>query len=153
VSQSLYMDAEITPNRSLPRAGFIAILMIVAAANGVAGVVFLMMGAWPAPIFLGLDVLALWFAFRASYRAGSRVERVQVSSAEIRVLHAERTVWTSPTAFTQVALERAGDDLRVFLALSGKRLSIARMLSPCERETFAEALQQAIASARMSRAG
>jgi uncharacterized membrane protein len=154
VSHALYMDAEITPHRSLPRIGFVVLLSLVAAANGIAGTVFFMMGAWPAPVFLGLDVLALWIAFRASYRTGLRAERVKVSSAEVTVLRSEREVWRSPTHFTQVALERAGEhDSRVTLSLSGKRLSIARVLSPAERADFAAALERAIAEARAGRAG
>ena len=149
MSDALYMDAVITPNRSLSRTGFFVLLCIVGAANGIAGTVFLMMGAWPAPIFMGLDVLALWWAFSVHYRS-VQPERVQVTPAEISVTRRDQQVWRSPTAFTRVAMERRGPgDSRVRLSLSGKAMTIASALSPAERADFAVALDRAIADARM----
>lgn len=151
MSQPLYMDAEITPNRSLSRTGVFIVLCLFGAANGIAGTVFWMMGAWPAPIFMGLDVLALWWAFSIHNRA-AQPERVQVTPVEICVLRKDQQVWSSPTAFTRVAVERRGPgDSRVRLSLSGKALTIARALSPAERLEFAGALEQAILAARMGR--
>jgi uncharacterized membrane protein len=61
-------------------------------------------------------------------------------------------VWRSPTAFTRVALERAGEhEARVRLMMSQKSLSVGGALSPEEREGFADALQRAIRSARAER--
>ncbi|HYD45661.1 MAG TPA: DUF2244 domain-containing protein [Phenylobacterium sp.] len=149
MAEPLYMDAEITPNRSLSRTGMFVLLCLVGAANGIAGTVFWMMGAWPAPIFLGLDVLALWWAFTIHNRA-LHPERVQVTPAEICVLRKDQQVWRSPTAFTRVALERRGPgDSRVRLSLSGKAMTIAAALSPAERVDFANALERAIADARL----
>lgn len=149
MAQPLYMDAEITPNRSLSRTGFFILLCIVGAANGIAGTVFWMMGAWPAPVFMGLDVLALWWAFSIHNRS-VQPERVQVTPAEICVLRKDQPVWRSPTAFTRVAVERRGPgDSRVRLSLSGKALTIAAALSPAERLDFASALERAIAEARL----
>ena len=66
----------------------------------------------PAP---GLILLAaVLIAFRVSYRRGEIAERVQVDADHVRVLRRtggrERPVWTSPTAFTRVAVHRRGRD-------------------------------------------
>ena len=153
---ALYMDAVITPNRSLSRRGFRLLLSAVIAFNLMVCALMLALHAFFVPIFLGADVLAVFIAFRASYRSGGLAERVQVSAAEVRVLHQagarSRTIWSSPTAFTRVAVEQPGEpEARIRLHLSGRALTVARALSPREREDFAEALQRAIREANAER--
>ncbi len=150
------MDAVITPHRSLSARGFGVLMTMLIAINVVIGAVFLNIGAIPVPIFLGADVLAVWFAFRVSYRSALMTERVQVTAAEVRVLR-ERgrmraTVWRSPTAFTRVDVEEPGEhEARVRLRLSDRRWTVAAALSPPERETFAAALRQALRAAMSER--
>jgi uncharacterized membrane protein len=156
MAATLYMDAVITPNRSLSRRGFRWLLGLVIAFNlGIAGLM-LALHAFFVPIFLGVDVLAVFLAFSASYRSAGLAERVQVSANEVRVLHQagprSRTVWSSPTAFTRVAVEGAGEpETRVSLRLSGRALTVARALSPKERADFGEALRTAIREANAER--
>jgi len=150
------MDAVLTPTRSLPRAGLYVLLGVLALFNILIAILFLVMGAWPAPIFLGVDFLAVLLAFHLSYRQARRRERVQVSADEVRVVHEvgaqKRTVWRSPTAFTRVEVEAKGQpEVRVSLALSRRRLVVAGQVSPQERADFADALEAAIRSARAER--
>ena len=156
MSAVLYMDAVIRPNRSLSRRGYWWLIGVLIAFNVAIGSLMVTLGAFPVPIFLGLDVLGVFLAFRASYRGGGQVERVQVSAEEVRVIHQAglfaRTVWTSPTAFTGVVLDGEDEaETRVRLRLSGQRLTIAAALSPRERSSFAEALELAIHKARAER--
>ena len=144
-----YMDAVITPHRSLSRKGFIALIAAMTAINCITAMVFVVMGAAPVPVFLGLDLLAVVIAFYASYRAAERSERVQVTAEQVKVTRewkgGEQTLWVSPTAFTGVVLEGEAedqDDLK--LRLSGKEMAVARFLSPAERADFAKALDRAI---------
>jgi uncharacterized membrane protein len=153
---ALYMDAVITPNRSLSMRGFYLLIGVVIAFNLAVCALMLALRAFFVPIFLGVDVLAVILAFRASYRSGGLAERVQVSTAEVRVLHQagrrSRTVWSSPTAFTRVSVERPGEpETRIRLLLSGRALTVAHALSPKERGAFAEALRQAISDANAER--
>ena len=150
----VYMDAVITPNRSLSQRGFVVLISIVTLFNCVAAGVFLSMGATYVPVFLGLDVLAVAAAFAASYAAAKRIERVLVTSRAVKVVRetpkTSQVVWESPTAFTRVALEIDEDDMvhAVRLAMSGRHASIAAALSPLERADFARALERAIYDAR-----
>lgn len=155
MSATLYMDAVIRPNRSLSKRGFYWLIGVLVAFNVAVATLMVALGALPVPIFLGLDVLGVLLAFRASYRGAGQVERVQVSAEEVRVIHQAgriaRTIWTSPTAFTGVAVEDEDDSTRVRLRLSGRRLTVAAALSPKERTAFAEALEGAIRRARAER--
>ena len=152
----LHMDAVLKPTRSLSRTGLFVLLGVLALFNILVAVLFLVMGAKPVPIFLGLDFLGVLLAFHLSYRQARRRERVQVSADEVRVVHEvgrqTRTVWRSPTAFTRVEVEAKGQpEVRVTLAMSRRRLMVAGQVSPQERTDFADALEAAIRSARSER--
>jgi uncharacterized membrane protein len=151
-----YMDAVITPNRSLSERGFIILIAVVTLANCCSAAGFVAMGATLVPIFLAIDVFAVLIAFIASFRAAKRVERVQVTARDVRVTHetptSSRVVWESPTAFTRVAVEKEEErTVGVNLMLSGREIPVAAALSPRERGEFAEALQHAIWEARRER--
>ena len=151
-----YMNAVITPNRSLSDRGFMVVIGVVTLANCASAAVFVYMGAFLVPIFLAVDVLAVVVAFLVSFRAARRVERVQVTARDIVVTHEApnwtKVVWESPTAFTRVAVETEEDrTIGLRLALSGRELAVAQALSPRERGEFAKALQQAIRDARLER--
>jgi uncharacterized membrane protein len=153
----LYMDAVITPHRSLSQRGFVVLISIITIANCASALVFIRMGAMFVPIFLGLDLVALVVAFLISFRAARQVERVQVSARDVRVTVEtpkwSRVVWESPTAFTRVAVDREEDDraMGLRLSLSGREVAVAVALSPRERAEFAQALEQAIREARSER--
>jgi uncharacterized membrane protein len=151
---ALYMDAEIRPNRSLSERGFIILISVITAANIASAAMFVKLGAPFVLPFLGIDVLAIAVAFFVSYRSGKVIERVQVSSAEVRVTfegpRGAQVVWESPTAFTRVTTERDEDDrvTALKLALSGRQRDVALALSPGERAVFGQALEEAIWRAR-----
>jgi len=154
---AFYMDAEIRPNRSLSERGFIVLIAVVTLANCASAAVFVAMGAYYVPIFLGVDVLAVVIAFLVSFRAGKRIERVQVTSRDVRVVREtpkeQRLIWESPTAFTRVQVEKdEGRTVGLKLALSGKELAVGVALSPRERAEFAQALERAIWQAKRARA-
>lgn len=156
MSGRLYMDAVITPNRSLGPQGFKIVLGVAIVGSMILAVALLAMGAWPGVLFLGLDVFFLWLALRSNFRAAERRERLQISAETVRVIkeddHRREVVWESPTAFTALDLEQAGeDDMRVRLRLSGKRYTVGRDLSPEERVGLGEAIDKAIRAARADR--
>jgi uncharacterized membrane protein len=154
----LYMDAVITPHRSLSRRGFIVLLSVLTFINALTAAVFVTRGAGPVPIFLAMDVIAVIVAFVVNHRAATRVERIQVSASEVRVMletgTSARMVWSSPTAFTRVALiGEAEDATDLRLRLSQREVAVARALSRRERLDFSRALDGAIMRARTGRLG
>jgi uncharacterized membrane protein len=156
MSSGLYMDAVITPNRSLSPRGFRAVMILFGVLAAIPGLMMFAIGAWPAPFFLGADILLVYLAMKASFRAGERRERVRVSAETVEVVEEwrdeVRQVWRSPTAFTSVDLEALGEhQMRVRLRLSGRRRSIGKALSPPEREALGAAVREAIRRARAER--
>lgn len=152
----LYMDAVISPNRSLSRTGLRVLLGVLIAFNLLIALFLLVLGAPPVLPFLGLDVLAIWLALNASFRAAERRERVRVTAEAVTVSREDekgaRIVWTSPTAFTRVDIDQPGEhEARVRLRIYRRRLTLGRALSPPERVEFANALERAIRDARAER--
>jgi hypothetical protein len=62
-------SAIITPHRSLGPRGFLIFMLCLGGLSFIAGVIFVSLGAWPVFGFFGLDVLLVYFAFRAKYRS------------------------------------------------------------------------------------
>jgi uncharacterized membrane protein len=146
--------ATITPHRSLGSTGFLVLMLCIGALSFVSGVVFLMLGAWPVFGFLGLDVLLIYVAFRANFRAARAYEEVKVTASELtlRKVNPRGGVreWTLNPVWVRldrIAHEEFGIE-RLFLVSRGRRLSIASALGPHEKASFARALLSALGEAR-----
>ena len=73
-----FFSARLTPYRSLGPTGFLILMAFVGGVSFVTGIVFMTKGAWPVFGFFGLDVLAVYLAFRWSYRSARAYEEVHV---------------------------------------------------------------------------
>jgi len=147
-------DAVLYPNRSLPNAGFVAVMAVVIGANILFGVYFYTIGAWPVIGFCGLDVFLVWLAFKLSYRQGRLREHVQMSEDELwvsRILpsgHESR--WRLQPAWTHVSFDRPlAHESQVRITSKGETLILGAFLSPEERDRFADALNFALGRARL----
>src|SRR4029077_13478066 len=78
-------SATITPHRSLSSTGFVIFMLCIGGISFAAGMVFLMLGAWPVFGFFGLDVALVYWAFRANYRSARAYEEVTVTATELTV--------------------------------------------------------------------
>ena len=83
ISEPTLFSAVMTPHRSLGRKGFMIVMLAVAGVSFVAGLVFLIAGAWPVTGFFGLDVALVYWAFRANYRAASAYEQIVITPTEL----------------------------------------------------------------------
>jgi uncharacterized membrane protein len=147
-------SAIIRPHRSLGRTGFLVLMGIVSFISFVAGMVFLIAGAWPVFGFFGLDVLLIHWAFRANYRAAGAYEEVTVTAGELvvrKVSHRGQTrQWTLNPLWARLQREEHEDFglERLFLVSHGRQLSIAGFLGPDEKADFADSLAAALGEAR-----
>lgn len=140
---ALYMDAELRPHRSLSVAAFKLMLLAVIVINIAVALFFWVQGAFPVAGFLGLDVLALWLAFRFNYRAARRVERVRVAAGKVHVAAIDaggERHWVLNPLWARVARDGPG-----VLVRAGKgQMRIGAFLSPKECDSFAAALDAAL---------
>lgn len=151
--ETIFMDAVLRPNRSMSDRAVRIVLIIALVASVAWSVYFLQVGAIPVAGFFGLDVLALYLAFRVNRRMQAQETRVRVTQAHVDLDHTDgrgnsRTA-RLPTAFVRVELdEPVRPNTSVRLCLSDKSYVVGRFLTPEERREFAEALRGAIQRAR-----
>jgi uncharacterized membrane protein len=146
--------ARLTPHRSLSRAGFVLVMAVLGTVSFAAGTMFLLIGAWPVFGFFGLDVLLVYWAFRANYRAAAAYEEVVVTPSELRVRKVSHRGQVAEWALNPLwaRLDYEIDEefglQRLYLVSRGRKLPIAAFLPPQEKESFAAALAAAIAEAK-----
>jgi uncharacterized membrane protein len=146
--------AILTPYRSLGPQGFKILMAVLLGCLFFVGVVFLSIGAWPIFGFLGLDVLAIYIAFRCNYRSARQYEEVRVARDELLVRKVDvsgRTVnhrfnpfWTKMS----VARHPLIGVTALTLASRQQRVNIGDFLNPDDRESFSKALGVALARAK-----
>lgn len=141
------------PHRSLSPRGFAILMLAIGIISFVAGMAFLLMGAWPVFGFFGLDVLAIWLAFKLNYRAGRAHEIVELTPRLLTVTRVapsgSRQTFDFNPYWVRVRLSQRADgrtDLK--LASHGQEFSFGRLLNDDERRDFAGALQEALMTAR-----
>jgi uncharacterized membrane protein len=146
--------ATITPHRSLGSTGFLIVMLCIGGLSFACGMLFLLLGAWPIFGFLGLDVLLIYVAFRANFRAARAYEEVTVTASELTVRkvshHGIVREWTLNPLWVQldrIVHEEFGIE-RLFLVSRGRRLQIAGFLGPDEKASFARALSAALGEAK-----
>jgi uncharacterized membrane protein len=146
--------ARLTPHRSLSRTGFVLVMAVLSVISFAAGTVFLLMGAWPVFGFFGLDVLLVYWAFRANYRAAAAYEEVVVMPSELRVRKVSHrgqvSEWSLNPLWAKLDYEIDEEFglQRLYLVSRGRKLPIASFLPPQEKESFATALSAAIWEAK-----
>jgi uncharacterized membrane protein len=155
-TETIYMDAVLTPNRSLSRQGFLIAMTAIAVTFFMTGLMFLSMGALPILGFMGLDILAIWLAFRISFRRQAEETRVTVTARAIRLHHKDAKGREKhaelPSAFARVELEEPAGPASWLRIEHGKTAwIIGRFLTPAERSDFAKALRKALLAAKSER--
>lgn len=146
--------ALITPHRSLGPRGFRLVMALVLVSSVVGSLPFVFIGAWPVAGFFGLDLLALFVAFRLSYYRANAFEEIVVDNASLflrKVSHTgEQAEWRLNPLWTTLLREHDEEFglLRLSLASRGAVIPVAEALSAEEREGFAAALAGALSAAR-----
>ena len=153
-AEPILFSALLTPHRSLNHTGFMLVMAFLTLISFAAGVAFWMMGAWPVFGFFGLDVLAIYVAFKINFRRARASEEISVTPSELRVRrtsHRGHVVeWVLNPLWVQldqIAHEEFGIE-RLYLVSGGRRVSIGSFLGPDEKASFASALRAGLAAAR-----
>jgi len=150
----LIFAATLRPHRSLGRRGFLLLMTVIAGLWGVAGLYFVALGAWPVLGFVGLDVLAIFVAFRLNYRAARAYEDVEVSRSELLIRkvapNGRAEEFRLNPAWARLELQRAADEgvTRITVRNREARVPVGAFLNPDDRQSFAQAFGTALAEAR-----
>jgi uncharacterized membrane protein len=152
--EALLFDARLNPHRSLGPRGFRMLMMATFAGSAVVSLPFYLMGAWPVVGFMGLDVLALYLAFRVNFGAARAYEELRLTSLELLFARVSRRgarrEWRfnpSWVRFERVEHEEFGTQ-RLSLISHGRRLEVGAFLGPDQKAELATRFSRALAQAR-----
>jgi uncharacterized membrane protein len=148
-------SAKLTPHRSLPANGFVALMALIGALALSTALMFMAVGAWPIVAFLALDVAIIFLAFQLNYNAARAYEEVIVTPGELIIRRVSawgqvnvetlHPFWTRlKTAYD----EDAEQVLAIKLESKGQQVPVGAFLNPDDKESFANALGNALATVK-----
>ncbi len=146
--------ARIRPHRSLSQQNFRLLLMVFCGAAFFTSIPFVLLGAWPIVGFMGLDVLAFYWAFRVNFRDARAYEDVSVTPLELTLAkvspRGERAEWRWNPNWVRLVREEDEDYgvTRVALVSRDREVEVAGFLGPAARAEFASGLSLALAEAK-----
>ena len=149
-----FFHALLTPHRSLGRTGFAVLMGALLFGWAVTGAFFLSRGAWPVFGFFGLDVIAVYIAFRANYRAARAREEVSVSRTALDIRKTAPSGKSEAHRFNpcwarfSIARHAEIGITRMAVEAQGQTVPIGSFLDPDSRESFATAFSRALATAK-----
>jgi uncharacterized membrane protein len=153
MSARVFFDAMIEPNPPLPPNGLFVVVFAIAAISFVAGVIFILHGAWPVTPFLGADVLLLYWAFVMVRERARHREYIHLTADCLTIRRTRPGLPDVRHALNPYWLRVEHDDPErkgAPLALVGNkaRLIVGAFLGADERANLAGALRAALAEAK-----
>ncbi|MEQ1577661.1 MAG: DUF2244 domain-containing protein [Hyphomicrobium sp.] len=150
--------AVLHPHRSLSQKGFLILMLFLGGVSFITGVAFWMMGAWPVFGFFGLDVLAVYVAFKINYRDGLAHEVVELTPDILKLTRVsptghERSFDFNPYWVRVRLAEWPDGRTNLSLATHGRNFEFGSLLNHDERREFAKVLERALSVARGGMAG
>ena len=76
-------EISLYPYRSLNKIGFFILMFALGLVSFIAGIIFMLKGAWPVFGFFGLDILLVYIFFRLSFKSGKEFEIVNLTKKKI----------------------------------------------------------------------
>ena len=145
--------AVLSPYRSLPPREFVILMISVAAISFIAGIFFVVNGAWPVMGFFGLDVLLIYWAFKLNYRAGRVFETVDLTRDKLAITRfspsGKKERFEFNPYWTRIKINE-GRDGRTEMVLfhHRQRLVFGGFLTDDERREFADRLKEELLEMR-----
>jgi len=153
-TQSRDQQFVLHPHRSLTPRGFMIVMVAIGAVSFVAGMVFVLMGAWPVTGFFGLDVWLIYWAFKANFRSGRMFETIDITPQTLTLTRVDprgrRQSFNFNSYWVRVRLNQDAADGRnsLRLAMHGREVPFGQFLTDDERTELAPILTHAIMTAR-----
>jgi uncharacterized membrane protein len=146
--------ATLTPYRSLSQQGLRNVVLLTSCLAAIPGLVFFSMGAWPIVGFLGLDVLAVYWALTRSMKDGKRREEVTLWPDELEIRRfspqGKDSRETFNPFFVRLIVDRDDEDRTTALHLKSREkfIEIGSFLNPDDKASFAKVFGDALRRAR-----
>jgi len=148
-------NATLRPNNSLSPIAFLIFMSLFGLISFIAGIIFIIVGAWPVFGFLGLDVFLMYLALKRNFKDSLKTERLWITK---NTLHIEKVFknkrvqkFEFQTYWLRVELhERPGRHRSLTLTSHGKSIEIGKFLSPEEKLQFSNLLRTELHRVRIN---
>ena len=159
-------SATLTPFRSMDSRANRRVVILYAVLTTIPGLFFFHIGAWPVVGFLGLDIAALWLAFKWSRRSGRAYEEVTLWSHALKIISCTPagriTTRTLNPFWVRLHLDRDYEDRIIRIVLNnrehraqersgksvGEHVEIGAFLNPDDKTSFARIFSRALISVK-----
>jgi uncharacterized membrane protein len=136
-------------NRSAHLRAISIIVGVVGTVLTIAGIGFVLAGAWPVIGFCGLEAVLLFVALRLHHHAGREQEIIDVTNRTLsvrRIDHRGRSQdWVFPSFWVQIDPIGAGVEAGPLEIRShGRSVYVGKWITPVERTRLAENLRHAL---------
>lgn len=154
MQKSPLFAALLTPHRSLGLRGIRLVVAVYAVLAAIPGLYFFLTGAWPVIGFLGLDVLALYWALTASRKSGRAFEEVTLWADALEIRHVTARGREVNHRFNpfwvrfEIGRDHEERVTRLALRNRGEELEIGSFLNPDDKASFAKVFGDALHRAR-----
>ena len=133
------------PPRALTARQFRSLFAVLAGAMWLAAGLGWLAGNVFAPAFALLHSAGVALALRWLWRSGERGEEIAIGPATVEVRRGADAVFSAHPHWVRMRVE--GDDGRVTLSSSGRRVEVGAFLGPAERSQLARCLNEFLAAA------
>jgi uncharacterized membrane protein len=142
------------PHRSLGKVGHRWVIGSVAVICGVNALRFWLVQAWPVALFLLIDIMLVWWAFRASRTSGRRYEELRITGGNFVVRQVSPYGTAREHVFSahwvQVLLEPVNQmQNRLLLVHRDQQLEIGTFLAPFERADVKAEIERGLRAAKV----
>ncbi|MEM8626765.1 MAG: DUF2244 domain-containing protein, partial [Pseudomonadota bacterium] len=144
---------ELRPHRSLSGPAFKVLMAVFCVVSVAVGGFFLWLGAWPVTGYFGLDLLAIYLAFRWNYRAGRVCERVEVNADKLVLTRVApsgtESAWEFNPYWARIERHQQTPNCSVLeLTSHGERVAFGKFLTEEEKASVADRLQNVLRTFR-----
>ena len=142
-----FLNLKVYPNKSLTLITFMIFFIIFSSVTTFASFYFILIGAWPVSIFLCIDLIFLYLAFK-KYNQESKIYDKIILKKKLHIINVKKNgVKTSKVIDpTWLRLKIYSDNRKRYLSIisRGKSVEVGKFLNIKELEDLAKVIKKAL---------
>ena len=142
-------EISLYPYRSLNKIGYFILMFSLGFVSFVAGIIFMIKGAWPVFGFFGLDVLLVYIFFKINFRSGKKKEILILTKNQL-IIEFYNSKKISKTYYLdahwlQIRLSKLKNEMsKLKISSKNKSIIIGSFLGYKEKISVAKSLHKAL---------
>jgi uncharacterized membrane protein len=146
--RQLFFNARLFPYRSMSKRSANIMIGIIAVACTLAGLRFIIAGAWPVVVFVGVDVAAIWLAFHLSFRSAKLFETIQLSEKDLILTrvhpNGQTESWRFEPYWAKAWIETIEGQEMLFISSNSDPVPFGSFLAEQEKSEFLQTFNHSL---------